>query len=320
VLSAADSHLPAVEALMRQLCAGEAPELLGRIATEHLDTGGKRLRARLALAAVEALGGRAPDAVACELLHNATLIHDDIEDGDRARRGQPTAWARHGVAQAINAGDLLFLLPFAAAERVAAGSEARLRLCGALAKRGAAVIRGQAAEMALTAARRADRAAYFAAITGKTSGLFELPVEGAAILTGVPEARVVPAFSQLGVLFQLQDDVLDLFGDKGRSEVGADLREGKVSALVVAHLELHPEDGAWLVELLGRPRDQTSDAEVERAIERFRAGGALRLACRWIEERAADLRALPTPVGGLLAELVDLVLAPVAGVLAAARA
>src|SRR5687767_11384745 len=103
---AADPHLPAVEALMRELMEPDAGDPAGAIAAEHVATGGKRLRARLALAAADALGARAGDAVgwaaACELLHNATLLHDDIEDGDRARRGQPTAWVRHGVAQAIN--------------------------------------------------------------------------------------------------------------------------------------------------------------------------------------------------------------------------
>ena len=110
--------LRAVEAKMLLLSAGESSDPAGEIAREHLLTGGRRVRARLALAAGEALGLRRENVVAwaaaCELLHNATLIHDDIQDGDRTRRDVPTAWARHGVGQALNAGDLLLMLPFLA--------------------------------------------------------------------------------------------------------------------------------------------------------------------------------------------------------------
>src|SRR5687767_11974938 len=115
---AADAHLPQVEALMRTLAGAQVDNVTGPIVLEHLATGGKRLRARLALAAAEACGGRVEDAIgwaaACELVHNATLIHDDLQDGDVLRRGHPTTWVKHGMAQAVNAGDLMLLLPFLA--------------------------------------------------------------------------------------------------------------------------------------------------------------------------------------------------------------
>ena len=95
---------------MASLATGERLDRLGPIVRQHLETGGKRLRARLALAATEALGHQRADAIswaaACELLHNATLIHDDVQDGDRVRRGEPTVWVRHGIPQAINAGEI----------------------------------------------------------------------------------------------------------------------------------------------------------------------------------------------------------------------
>ena len=103
--SAAD--LDNVERLMRSLASGDRLERAGVMVQEHLATGGKRIRARLAMCATAALGGDRGDAIgwaaAVELLHNATLIHDDIQDGDRMRRGEPTTWVRHGAAQAINA-------------------------------------------------------------------------------------------------------------------------------------------------------------------------------------------------------------------------
>ncbi len=272
--------LDAVERMMRSLSAGDRMERTGVMVQEHLATGGKRIRARLALCALEALGGTRSDAVgwaaAVELLHNATLIHDDIQDGDRVRRGQPTTWVRHGVAQAINAGDLLLMLPFLAVSH--APEDRRWQLCRLLAEGASRVVRGQVEELSMLSAESVSAEAWRRVVEGKTGGLFCLPVEGAALLAGHSEedsARIAAAFMPLGVLFQLQDDVLDLYGDKGREAPGADLREGKISALVVAHLIRCPEDREWLLDLLRAPRAETTDEAVEEAIARFRRSGAL---------------------------------------------
>ncbi|MEO1174347.1 MAG: polyprenyl synthetase family protein, partial [Myxococcota bacterium] len=143
-----------VEKLMVELATGSKAEKTGDIVREHLSTGGKRIRARLALAAADALGATAdssiPWAAACELLHNATLIHDDLQDGDELRRGQPTAWVRHGMPSAINAGDLLLVLPTLAIERVPLSADVRWHLSRALAYEATRVIRGQVAEFEMT--------------------------------------------------------------------------------------------------------------------------------------------------------------------------
>src|SRR6185295_17019159 len=127
-----------VEKLMRLVADSPDGPLAQTMVREHLASGGKRLRARLALTALTALGGERAHgiawAAACELLHNATLVHDDVQDGDELRRGQPTVWARHGVAQAINAGDLLFALPYLAVDHLAAPDSLRYLLCRALAQ------------------------------------------------------------------------------------------------------------------------------------------------------------------------------------------
>lgn len=289
--------LSEVDALMHQLAArGRA----GAMVAEHLATGGKRLRARLALAALEALGGERSRGVAwaaaCELLHNATLVHDDLQDGDRMRRGHPTVWARHGVAQAVNAGDLMLMLPILALEHLPAPDGVRWPLARALAGHAAEVARGQAAELDLAGCAEIRWDQYRDAVAGKTSALFELPVEGAALLAGrdAAEARAAAeGFGHLGVLFQLQDDLLDLYGDKGREQPGSDLREGKVSALVVEHLRLHPEDGSALRSMLSLPRDQTPDAGVEDFIRRFRQGGAVDAVLRRITFEAESAMQCP---------------------------
>jgi geranylgeranyl diphosphate synthase type I len=185
------------------------------------------------------------------------------------------------------------------------------------------VIRGQAAEIALTSGGDIRREAYLRAIEGKTSALFVLPVEGAAKIVGVPGPEIgelAASFRTLGVIFQLQDDVLDLYGDKGREAAGADLREGKVSALVVEHLTLHPADREWLVALLRAPRDATPDDEIARAIARFRDGGALTAVAQHIHglRRAAseaDVFSARPRLGELFAELTALVLRPIEHVL-----
>jgi geranylgeranyl pyrophosphate synthase len=119
------------------------------------------------------------------------------------------------------------------------------------------------------------------------------------------------------VLFQLQDDVLDLYGEKGRGAPGSDLREGKVSALVVEHLMMHPGDGPWLRALLALPRDRTPDDEVLRAMERFRTAGALRGVLGRIRHEAYGMASAPELRGApalreLAWELACVALKPIA--------
>ncbi|HEX8273341.1 MAG TPA: polyprenyl synthetase family protein [Longimicrobiaceae bacterium] len=318
--------LPEVEALMDRLAAEEGGEPAGSMVRGHLATGGKRIRARLALAAMEALDepreAGVAWAAACELLHNATLVHDDLQDGDRVRRGRPTVWALHGPAQAVNAGDLLLMLPYLALEQLEAGLDRRWTLARALAGHAAAVVRGQAAELALDPWSETDWPAYRAIAEGKTGPLFQLPVEGAAVLAGrTPEEarRLACGFRALGLLFQLQDDVLDLYGEKGRGAPGSDLREGKISALVVEHLALHPGDAPWLRELLAAPRRDTPQADVELAVERFRTGGALERVLARIDAAAREAlgaAGLADEPGlrHLAAELAAVALHPIEGV------
>lgn len=295
-----DGHLRAVERLMARLCSGERLDRAGIMANEHLVTGGRRVRARLALTAARALGvpsGAAiPWAAAVELLHNATLIHDDIQDGDQVRRGRPTTWVRHGVNQAINAGDLMLMLPWLAVAEAQVAEAVRYRLCLALADRAQRTVRGQVDELDLLGGRRLDERTYTRVIHAKTAHLLALPVEGAALLADLdPEqARTLAApFEDLGVIYQLIDDCVDLWGDKGREAPGADLREGKVSALVVAHLELHPEDRDWLLQLLNAERDATPDREISEAIRRFREGGALARTLERVDALAARVSDAP---------------------------
>lgn len=319
-----DGGLEAVEALMQTLSRGEEGDFCGAIALDHLASGGKRLRAKLALAAAEALGSTRESAVgwaaACELLHNATLVHDDLQDGDRVRRGRPTTWVTFGAANAINAGDLMLMLPMLAIGHVPTDEARRWRMCEILGRQAANVIRGQVAELEMTTKAWTSWEAYDRAIIGKTSALFELPVEGAAVLAGAsPEeaGRVTRPFRTLGVLFQMQDDVIDLFGDKGRDYPGSDIKEGKVSALVVEHVTRHPSEREWIVDILKTPREQTTQQTVDGVIERFAQSGALEGVCKRIARdtdlavQAPELAAHPK-LQGLMRELCAVIVAPIA--------
>ncbi len=321
-------ELDDVEALMRRHVLGaDSREVLGGIVCDHLETGGKRIRARLALAAAQALGvsraAAVPWASAVELLHNATLVHDDLQDGDRTRRGRPTTWAVHGMAQAINCGDLMLMLPTLLAAEVPASEAVRFRLTTAVARRAAATVRGQAADLLLRASVDSGDPvdAYHRCIEGKTGELFALPVEGAALIAGVDvdAARALAEpFFVLGMLFQLQDDVVDLFGDKGRDARGADVLEGKISALVVEHLRLHPTERHWLLSILDTAREETADSDVDEVIARFEQGGALAAVLRQIAMLATRAHNAPAladrpELQALVVELIGLVLKPIQG-------
>ncbi len=329
---AAPDEFAQVKALMLHLAAGDRFERLGAIVQEHLFANGKGLRGRLAMGALEAFGAaskhRVPWAAACELLHNATLVHDDVQDGDVWRRGHYAVWVRHGKAQAINAGDLLLMLPYIALEQVDTDDATRWRLSRAIARRAEKTVRGQSHEMSLLGSQQWTWPAYIAAASGKTSALFALPVEGAAILAGRDPAeaeRIADCFENVGLLFQIQDDVIDLYGDKGRRAPGNDIREGCVSALVVEHLVRHPEEEEEVVSILARDRDETTDADVAALTRRFDESGALEAVLdridRIVELTMSDAVFQKDPALRAVAEkIIDRALAPIAEMKAARRA
>ncbi len=296
---AANGGLTEVEAEMMRLASGSDPHWTGRMAQQHLASGGKRVRARLALAAGEAVGvsrsRMVPWAAACELLHNATLAHDDIQDGDWLRRGEPTLWVRYGLGQAINIGDLLLMLPTLAVEHLDTDSATRWQLARCLAIRSAETVRGQSLEMSLLDRGCLDWDSYLGAVRGKTGQLLALPVEGAMLLAGhdVDLARqVADVFIDIGVLFQLQDDVEDLYPDDKERVRGTDLREGKVTALVVSHLEMFPES-PWLVDLLRSPVAHINDDDIDRAIETLLSSGSVRKVVDTIEDLGQQITSSP---------------------------
>ncbi len=277
---------------------------LAEMCRYHFQTGGKRLRALLPLLVADCLGEDPGKAVAmgaaCEMLHNATLVHDDVQDGDEARRGRETVWHRFGVARAINLGDAMFYLTLLLAQRAPVAGERREALARRILVETLKVIDGQEQEFALRASARPSMARYFDMVEAKTARFFVLGMAGSAEMLG-REVRVLggltEAARQLGILFQIQDDVLDLYGNKGREQRGSDIAEGKRSILAVHALEnAPPDDAGWLLEVLDRDRAATLSVDVERVAELFGRLGSLTFAVR---EMHARRQAALTAMDGL---------------------
>ena len=195
------------------------PGLVAEVGTEALAAGGKRLRPLLVFLA--ARPGEPPLAggAAVELVHMATLVHDDLIDRAQYRRGREAAWASHGPAAARAAGDYLFARAFA--ELAATGDAAAV---GCLANATLALARGEALQRAQTHDPETSVESYLERCALKTGKLFE-----AACLLGSGGDRALGEFGlALGIAFQIADDILDCAGETIETGkiAGTDLREG----------------------------------------------------------------------------------------------
>ncbi len=209
--------------------AGSHGEKLGAHARGTLTAGGKRLRPVLVfLCAAEPTEHVVAAGAAVELLHMATLVHDDVLDAAKLRRGRPTVFALGGRAAATATGDLLFSRAFA--ELAATGSEAAV---AALSTASSALARGELIQRADAWSEDVTPERYLERCRLKTASLFEASCRLGAILGGRPDlGDPLGRFGeQLGVAFQMLDDVLDVSGPPERTgkSRGADLLDGTVT-------------------------------------------------------------------------------------------
>jgi len=229
---------------------------------------GKLLRPSLLLHTCQHLGGsldRATRAaVALELVHNFSLIHDDIQDEDPTRRGFPTVWTRVGVAQAINAGDLLYAI--AVHEILACGAGATAVLNRAT----TAMIEGQAMDLSFED-RLVESGEYLAMIDRKTGALIRCSFELGAVCADAPDDvrdRLVEFGIYVGRAFQIRDDVLGIWGDPaitGKPR-GSDIRRRKKSFPIAdAFSHATAEDRATLTAAYAT--DPIDDARVKTVMD-----------------------------------------------------
>lgn len=283
----------------------------------HLAGGGKRIRAALVLLSARAAGGAEPDAmagaVAIELIHNFSLLHDDLIDGDRQRRHRSTVWAEFGVGPAVVGGDALATL--ALQVLLAEPTPRRVRAAASLAEATLAMIAGQADDMAFETRPTVSVAECLAMEAGKTGALLDCAMGLGAILVEAPEP-VIEALREfgacLGAAFQAVDDLLGIWGDPAVTgkPIGSDLLAGKKTlpvTIALATPEGQPEE---LGELLDRKWSPSglSEAELERAAWLVEAGGgrsgASETATRFLRQAEAALHRVPLDEGAK-AELLD---------------
>ena len=244
--------LPAIEAELRRAilpAGGSGVEELHSMLAYHLgwegeNTGpnasGKRVRPLLVLLTCAATGGdwqcALPAAAAIELIHNFSLIHDDIQDQSELRRGRLTVWKKWGMPQAINAGDAMFTLAHLANLRLkeTVSPEAALQAAAILQQTCLELTQGQYRDISYESRRELTIEDYWPMVSGKTAALIAASTEIGALAAGATP-NVCTAYHQfgrsLGLAFQVQDDLLGIWGDTaltGKS-TESDLVTGKNS-------------------------------------------------------------------------------------------
>lgn len=242
--------------------------------------GGKLLRPSLLLLCAEAAGGARDDAIAAaaaiELLHNFTLIHDDIEDRSDLRHGRPTLWRRFGVPLAVNAGDGLWAIAHTAMHRLGGAGMPPERVLAAMRTLDDACValcQGQDADLRFEGDTAVSVDDYLAMARGKTGALMAASAACGAILAGADAATVrgLHEFGLwLGQAFQIRDDWLGIWGDPQRTGKAAaeDLRERKLSYPVVHALEHASAGGrARLAQLYAAALDDAAVGEAMAIVE-----------------------------------------------------
>jgi geranylgeranyl diphosphate synthase type I len=235
---------------------------------------GKALRPALAVLSAEAARAPAetgvPGAVAIELVHNFSLVHDDVMDGDRTRRHRPTAWSVFGVPRAIIAGDVMLSMAYDALLEAVGDPRNPIRAVSMVNAATATMIAGQSRDLVLASRAEVTLNEAVEMASEKTGALLSCASAIGAALAGAPDVLVAALASfglHLGVAFQAVDDLLGIWG---RPEVtgkpaASDLRERKKSIPVVAALMSGTPAGDRLRDLQPDPSTLLSEQQIERA-------------------------------------------------------
>ncbi|MDT8913052.1 polyprenyl synthetase family protein [Amycolatopsis sp. PS_44_ISF1] len=300
----------------------EPGDRLGELTHYAMAVPGKLLRPLMLVTSAEAVGGGAgnalPAAVAVEHLHVASLVHDDIIDGDELRRGRPSVHARHGVADAIVTGDALLFDLFAAVAECRAPAEVVVAVVGEFARAGVDLCRGQVLESAMTppgpgapGSRLAD---YLEVAALKTGALFRAACRAGALLGSgsAAQAELLGDYGRhTGVAFQMYDDLLPYLGsgESGKPDTSDAANLRPTWPVLIAHRDGGPEHREAVETAL------SGTLAPAQALESLRfavlGSGALGTARRLARERSgvavARLRELPgTEAADRLAGLAEI--------------
>lgn len=267
-----------VNADLARRMQGRAAPALYEAAAHLVSSGGKRLRPHMAIKSCELLGGTAaaamPAAAAVEMIHNFTLVHDDIMDNDEVRHGVPTVHRRFGVPVAILAGDVLFSRAFEAVS----GAGRPAPLAAQLAAACTEVCEGQMLDIEMASSRRMPpESEYLEMVSKKTAALFGASCAMGAACAGAARrdiSRMSSFGRSLGVAFQITDDLIGVVGDPAvtKKPVGNDLREGKKSLpILMAVASARGAARASITRCLGNRR--ASRRDLAAAVEAVRGMG-----------------------------------------------
>ena len=264
---------------------GEPKEFYAAV-WDLLDRGGKRFRPALTFLACECVGGRKDDAMgaaaAVELLHNMTLIHDDIEDQSELRRGKPCIHRIYGVPTAINAGDAMLIKVFEIANSSKIPEDRCQKLVAKIAERAYGITWGQAFEFNMWNRKHFTEEDVIRLLRFKTGALTGLSTEAGAIAAGGTQEQLetLSEFGEtVGIAFQIVDDILNVTGDVKSygKEIGGDIREGK-RTVIAAHLlrAANPQDKKVLLSLLGKKK--VTKHEIGKVIDLYEKYGSVKYA------------------------------------------
>lgn len=302
-------QMTAVEAKLRHLPDIEPPAL--REAVQRIvASGGKRIRPVISLL-IAGMMGQANDsrvvdlASAVEMLHTATLVHDDLIDGSLVRRGAATLNAAWTPAATVLTGDYLF--------SVAAGLASRtnnVRVMSIFSDTLGVIVAGELQQQFTDFALRATREDYYRRIYNKTASMFVLAGTATGVICDATDVQFTALHDygrDLGIAFQVMDDVLDFTGEQASvgKPVGSDLRRGLITLPVISYIELHGNEGLECA-LRGECEPQTYD----RIIAQIRGSDAIESALDEAEGIAQNAkRALAifpdNPYRAALLDLVD---------------
>jgi geranylgeranyl pyrophosphate synthase len=272
-LSPVTEEIKLVEERMRAQADEAHPDL--RAALEHLlAAGGKRIRPTLGLLVGNMLGAPLEKLVtlgaAVELLHTATLVHDDLIDGSLLRRGMATLNARWSPPATVLTGDYLF----ARAAKLAAETD-HLPLMKLFSETLATIVNGELTQM-FTSRGLISRDNYYKRIYAKTSSLFEMTSRSAAMVSPASEETIEAMRDfgyQIGVAFQIVDDILDFTGDQNAvgKPLGSDLLNGLATLPAIYYAEANPDD----VDVASLPNGGwTNNDNMTRLVDNIRASDA----------------------------------------------
>jgi len=322
-----------IESFLRSVLQGPMPQPLQRMLCYHMgweeadgrpsSQGGKALRPNLCLLACEAAGGNVrralPAAAAVELVHNFSLIHDDIQDRDRERRHRPTVWSIWGEAQAINAGDALLTLARLAMARLADDGvppEITIEAARLLDERTLEMVEGQVLDIAFEGAADVSVDGYLEMIEKKTGALFDCSLALGALVAGASSETVETLGGcgrRAGAAYQIGDDVRGIWGAEERTgkEQGADIRRRKKSLpMVYAFAEASPPVLEGLKSVYSKAELSDEDvAAVTRTLERL---GARSYCERLAQAKGAQAISVLEDLGPAAAQLREAVVGLVA--------